>query len=317
MNTPASLVSVIIATYRGGEFLRQTIASVLAQSCGDFEVLVADDGNDAETRDIVRTFADARLVYTGNPTPLGPAGNHWATLRRTRGEFLAILNHDDLWKPDFLRRTLAGFEGGSHIVTSFCDHDVIDAQGQVLPDRTAGLSRRTGRDRLAAGVHHPFFDLAVECAIPIAQAAVFRKSALDLSKLPEVAGPAYDFWLNYLLARTEQGAFYLPEKLASWRTHETAISRATTRSDWPAGGAACWDRIADDPLFAPYHRLARHRSADLHATAALADLRGNRRPEAWHHAMRAVARHAFAPRVAAIFLLSLLPRFVQTRLLRG
>lgn len=311
MEARAPLVSIIIATYRAGDYLRQAIESIRAQTCGDFEVLVADDGQDAETRRIVESFADPRLVYESNPATLGPAGNHWAAMRRARGAYLTILNHDDLWKPDFLRRMLDALEGSPDTLVAFCDHDVIDLEGRVLADHTARLSRQTGRAELAGGLHRPFFDLAVRCALPTAQAAVFRRSALDLSTLPVEAGPAYDFWLNYLLARTGGGAYYVPERLASWRTHGSSISSAITRSDFPAGGGACWERIAGDPLFAAFHGLARRQAAACYAAAALADLRGGRRTEARRLAKRALAQGAFNLRATVVFLLTLLPGFAR------
>ncbi len=313
---PAPRVSVIVATYRGGEYLRQTIASVLAQTCGDFELLVADDGNHAETRTIATVPGDPRILYHANAQTLGPAGNHWAAMRRARGEYLAILNHDDLWKPDFLSQLLAGFQMDARVVVAFCDHEVIDPQGHVLPEETARLSQTAGRTALAPGLHLPFADLAMSCAIPAAQAAVFKRSALDLDALPAEAGPAYDLWLNHLLARTGGGAWYVSARLAGWRTHPASISTAPARSDWPAGAAACWQQMAEDPLYAPSRAAARRQAVRCYVAAALADLRGGRRPAARRHAAQAVALEPFSLRAAAAFVLTLLPAWLQRRFVK-
>ena len=307
MEPPAPLVSVIIATYRAGDYLRQAVASVLAQSCGDFEVLVADDGQDDATR----------LLYERNPITLGPAGNHWAALRRARGEYLAILNHDDLWQPDFLRRMLAGFAEDPRVVVAFCDHDVIDPAGTLLPTRTGEHSERTGRAGLTAGVHCPFPALAVSCMVPAAQAAVFKKSTLDLPGLPEIAGPAYDLWLNYLLARGGGGAYYLPERLASWRTHPASISMNPTRSDWSAGAGACFVDMAAHPLFAAFRGTLNRQAASCFASAALASLRGGRLPEARQYSLQAFRQHPGGARTFAVLGLTRLPRFLQRVFLKA
>ena len=310
----APLVSVIVATYRCDDYLRLALASILAQTHPDFEVLVSDDGGEEATRRVVESFGDPRLRYHANPVRLGPAGNHWEAFRRARGEFVAILNHDDLWKPAFLERMLAGLADPA-VVVAFCDHDVIDPRGHVLPERTAEHSRVSGRSTLAAGVHQPFYAEAVAFNLAPAQAALMRRSALDPGTFPDQAGPAYDFWLNYLLARGGGGAYYVPEMLASWRVLPTAISREITRSDWSAGGAAAWVQMATDPPFAAFHRLARRNAALSYANAALAAMRGRQPQEAKTYARRGLSWSFSHFRVLTVFVLSLLPASWQFWLL--
>src|SRR5436305_1929804 len=96
------IVSVLVAAYKAHDYLRQALASALAQTEPRLEILVADDANDREAERVAASFGDARIVYHGNPGRLGPARNHWTALGRARARYAAILNHDDLWRPTFV-----------------------------------------------------------------------------------------------------------------------------------------------------------------------------------------------------------------------
>ena len=83
------LVSIVIATYRSRhDHLRVAIASALAQSMADIEVLVSDDSPDDALSELVAGFHDERLRYRHNAPALGVARNHWESFGEARGEFV-------------------------------------------------------------------------------------------------------------------------------------------------------------------------------------------------------------------------------------
>lgn len=91
-------VSVIIPTYNRCDFLREAVASVLAQTVPDFELLVVDDGSMDATRDVVLSFDDPRIRYLFQ-THLGvSAARNWG-VASSRAELVAFLDSDDLWQP--------------------------------------------------------------------------------------------------------------------------------------------------------------------------------------------------------------------------
>jgi glycosyltransferase involved in cell wall biosynthesis len=101
-------VTVILPTFNRLQYLRQSVDSVFAQKYSDWELLVADDGSQDETRAYLSGLA-ARprvkvlwLPHTGNP---GAARN--AALREARGDYIAFLDSDDLWMPSKLELQLA------------------------------------------------------------------------------------------------------------------------------------------------------------------------------------------------------------------
>ena len=73
VSTP--LVSICTPTYQRPELLRRAIASCLAQTCGDFEMVITDNSTDDRSGAVVAAFNDPRLRYHKNKTNLGPFAN--------------------------------------------------------------------------------------------------------------------------------------------------------------------------------------------------------------------------------------------------
>lgn len=90
-------ISVVIPTHNRRELLGRTLASVLAQSYGDFETIVVDDGSSDGTGAYLAEFGDRiRIVAQRN---LGPGAARNSGLRCARGAYVAFLDSDDLWFP--------------------------------------------------------------------------------------------------------------------------------------------------------------------------------------------------------------------------
>ncbi len=91
-------VSVIITTYKRNHYLREAIDSVLAQSFGDFElILVDDDPFSDETEKIVMSYKDSRITYVKNEKNLKGSKSLNVGLKMAKGEYIAILDDDDSW----------------------------------------------------------------------------------------------------------------------------------------------------------------------------------------------------------------------------
>lgn len=98
------LLSVIIPTYNRARFLREALASVTGQSffneitARQWELIVVDDGSTDATRTVVNSFAPPADYIYMQRSGVSAARNRG--LRRARGEFIAFLDSDDLWKPE-------------------------------------------------------------------------------------------------------------------------------------------------------------------------------------------------------------------------
>ena len=95
-------VSVVIATFARGKLLLETLDSVFAQTARDVEVIVVNDGSPDDTARLLEPLVEAaRIVYI-EQTNHGVSHSRNVGLARARGEYVAILDDDDLWPADKL-----------------------------------------------------------------------------------------------------------------------------------------------------------------------------------------------------------------------
>ena len=103
--------SVLLPTRNRPALLRLAMASVLAQTTSDFELLIAGDGCAAETEAVVKGFHDARIRWFDLPKAYGFGyANRNVALKQATGEFIAFVADDDLIFPDHLTRLAATLE---------------------------------------------------------------------------------------------------------------------------------------------------------------------------------------------------------------
>jgi len=128
------LVSIVLPTFNRPQLLRLTLDSVFTQSLRDFELIIADDGSDEETRTLVRAVASRPAVTVLELPHSGilPVVRN-AALAAARGEYVAFLDSDDLWMPDKLERQLAELRSGAPGDWSYTAFTCIDADGARLP----------------------------------------------------------------------------------------------------------------------------------------------------------------------------------------
>jgi glycosyltransferase involved in cell wall biosynthesis len=95
-------VSVIIPTFNRKHVVVQAIESVLAQTLGDFEILVVDDGSTDGTQQAVADIRDDRIKYI-QKTNGGISSARNTGIRKASGDYLAFLDDDDLYPPEYLQ----------------------------------------------------------------------------------------------------------------------------------------------------------------------------------------------------------------------
>lgn len=164
----APRVSVVIPLYQTERYIERTIRSVLEQSFADFEIVVVDDGCSDRGPDIARSIADPRIrVITQKNRGLSGARN--TGIQQARGEYIALLDADDLYEPGKLALHVAQFERDPAIGLSFSQSRMIDEDGEPI----GVIQIPSQRDNFDAGY--------VFCRNPIGNgsAPVFRRAALD------------------------------------------------------------------------------------------------------------------------------------------
>lgn len=105
-------VSIITPLYNSEAFISETINSVLKQTFSNWELLLIDDCSSDKTIEIVKTFADQnpKITLFKNEKNLGAALSRNKGIERAKGDYIAFLDADDLWKPKKLEKQLTFME---------------------------------------------------------------------------------------------------------------------------------------------------------------------------------------------------------------
>jgi glycosyltransferase involved in cell wall biosynthesis len=298
---PPPKVSVLIPTFDRRDYLRATIASVLCQTLADFEVIISDNASAVDPVDIVAGFGDRRLRYYRNADNLGVTANLLAACSHARGSYIAILGDDDLWHPNFLAALVAPLEADRSLALAFCDHFIIDRDGQPNERLSDQVTRRWQRHRLREGAYRPFDEIAlVYRSICVFSATVLRRSAIDWQSIPRDLDFSVDVYLAYLAARTGLGCYYVPRRLSQYRYHAGSLANSLKRADRRLANArdamVYWERFLRDDAIGnkPYFEMKRGFNAFI---IVLALLRSGRRRQAWSELRRCWSEGLLRPRI--------------------
>jgi len=136
-SSSTAIVSVILPTFNRLKYLRPAIESVYAQTFTDWELIIADDGSDLETRQYLLSLASHPRVtvhwlsHTGRPSIVRNAA-----LLRAVGEYVAFLDSDDLWTARKLERQIETLRARVNCRWSYTAFLQVDACGNPLPEET-------------------------------------------------------------------------------------------------------------------------------------------------------------------------------------
>lgn len=205
------VVSWIMAAHNAQRFIGQAIDSVLAQTLPDFELIVVDDASTDETAAVVRAYDDRRVCYFHLPANVGPAVARNHALAAAHGEFIAILDADDVAMPQRLDRQVAYLREHPQIAGAGTWAHVIDESGLQL-----GVIEPAGAPALMPWL------LLVGCPI-VHPSAMIRREVLE--KLGGYSAH-FRYAQDYDLWQRACAAGYL---LSNIRLHLTAYRRSTVQ----------------------------------------------------------------------------------------
>lgn len=200
------LVSVIVCFHRVTPYLRPAVASLLQQTERNLEVLLVDNGTGAGLSALGEDAADPRLRLLSQGENLGIAGGHNCALAQARGEFIALLDSDDIALPTRLERQVAALRANADVGLVACAADRIDPSGRIV-GRTFTLG--AARDHLCFTA----YSNAATTPTVMGRRAVFNRFPYrgELEKAAD-----YDFFAR---ATEFAGACALPETLGQYRIH--------------------------------------------------------------------------------------------------
>ena len=130
------LVSIIVPTFNRAYCLPRTLQSALDQTHKDIEVLVVDDGSSDETGEIVRRLAkvDKRVKYIVKENG-GVASARNLGMQLSQGDYIGLLDSDDLWEPWKLQLQVACMERAPEIGMCWTDMQAMNEKGEIFDKR--------------------------------------------------------------------------------------------------------------------------------------------------------------------------------------
>jgi len=124
-------VSIIIPTYRVEKYICTAIKSVLNQTHKNFELLIIDDGSPDESVKIFQQFTDDRIKII-RQNNRGLAGARNTGIRHAQGEYIALLDGDDVWLPQKIEKHINHLESSPNVGVSFSRSAFINEAGDSL-----------------------------------------------------------------------------------------------------------------------------------------------------------------------------------------
>jgi cellulose synthase/poly-beta-1,6-N-acetylglucosamine synthase-like glycosyltransferase len=215
-------VSVITAARDAAPYLREALDSVFAQTFGDWEAVVVDDGSTDDTPDVARSYGN-RVRVIANERPLGPAGARNLGFEHARGELVATLDADDIWTPGYLESQVALYDRarseGTRVGLVCCDARLLGPRGfedDTFADRSARpRGKVTLTDLLRVNV--------VFTSVLAPREVILGLGGYDTA-LP--VAEDYDLWIR--MAEAGYEIVWNPEPLATYRLRPESLAGGTS-----------------------------------------------------------------------------------------
>ena len=164
------LVSIITPTLNQGNFIAQTIDSVLAQDYANLEYLIIDGGSTDETLEILRGYDNRiRWVSEADSGQSSAINKGW---RKSNGEILAWLNSDDLLEPGAIQSIVAAFQQRPETAMVYGECDYLNQGGQIVGkyathpwDYAELLKKATNQGKQRSCVYYPKLRHKLHCSL--------------------------------------------------------------------------------------------------------------------------------------------------------
>jgi len=206
------LVSIITPCFNGERFIAETIESVLGQNYQNWEMIIIDDGSTDNTPAIVKQYErqDPRIRYIYEPNS-GSATARNKGIKDAEGQYIALLDYDDVWYPDFLQNQI-GFMKQKNALCVCSSYERMNERSETIGHVTKPKPRIQLKDMYVR--NH------VGCLTGIYDCSKFGKVYLreELRSLRD----DYAYWIDVIkLVGTAYGN---PQVLAKYRTYKSSFT---------------------------------------------------------------------------------------------
>ncbi len=279
------LVSVVIPAFNQAHYLSLALQSALTQTHQDLEIIVVDDGSTDGTAEVCRAITDPRLryIYQANDRTHGLGARNRGMIE-ARGEWIALLDQDDVWHHEKLAAQLERARAEPEAGCIFCLAQFIDSEGAVTSQQRAELPQG---DVYPALLTKNFYYVST---------SLFRRTLLSVAGIPGEPCGFGDWQLWLSIARHTRVAV-VQQHLCDYRIQPQGYlqqQHANNRIRWPMGH---WNTLLAHRHRVPLDRpdclaaLAKgmDRSSDVFFKVALMEAR-DRNVSKCHEAMKMARR---------------------------
>lgn len=212
--TVKPVISVNIPVYNAGKYIEQTIESILRQTFQNFEVVVLDDGSTDNSAAIVKGFNDNRIKFFENGQNRGIAYSRNKLLELSKGEYIAILDADDIMTPDRLQEQYDFLTANPEFSFVGSEVEIIDEKGERLDVWKYPYHSNEYSTLLF------FRNVFVQSAVMISRSKLAQLNEWYNLDFPPAED--YEFWVR--LAKIGE-TYNLPKVLVKYRVHSQSVSK--------------------------------------------------------------------------------------------
>lgn len=207
-------VSIIVPTYNRFQFLKETIDSILDQTFKDFELIIVDNYSVDNTEKVVKSYSDKRIKYFKNNNNGVIAVNRNFAIKKSKGEYIAFCDDDDLWYPTKLEKQIKEFEKDKKVALVCTNAVRFNKDGE-----TGSINKKTDEDFS--------FEALLKNNSIFCSSVLVKKSVLkDVGYFDEnpkiLAGEDYELWLR--IAKKHK-IKHIKEPLLKYRCHPGALRK--------------------------------------------------------------------------------------------
>lgn len=224
--TDRPLWSVMIPTYNCANYLRETLASVLAQDPGS-ELMQIEVVDDHSTQDdpaaVVEELGRGRVSFYQQPENVGYIKNFNTCLQRSHGHLIHLLHGDDCVRGDFYGKLQRAFEEGSEVGAAFCRYITMDERGH--------WQRFSDLQQLETGVLDNWLEqIAVINRLQPPSMVVRRDVYETLGGFDSRIVCCAEDWEMWVRIAANYSVWYEVEPLALYRSHSKSLTGRCART---------------------------------------------------------------------------------------
>ena len=205
-------VSIITAAYNGEKYLAKTIDSVIGQTFLDWEYIIVDDGSFDGTKEIIEKYLRDRRIKYIHQENAGQAHARNTAYRICKGEYIAVLDMDDLWAPQKLEKQIKILDENPTVGLVYTNIQRIDKDGNIID-----------KPKIRDISNNPISYLIMHNEIAFSSVLI-RKKNLGVFLHNENFKYTGDCYLYVQLAQKGILFYYVKEVLLSYRIHPKSIS---------------------------------------------------------------------------------------------